>query len=42
MSAFAEVFRKEISDSATDIICIDGKAMRGTLYKYIWNTAGLS
>lgn len=32
MSAFAEVFRKEISDSATDIICIDGKAMRGTLY----------
>ena len=33
MSAFAEVFRKEISDSATDIICIDGKAMRGTLYE---------
>lgn len=32
MSAFAEVFRKEISTSATDIICIDGKAMRGTLY----------
>ena len=32
MSAFAEVFRKEISASATDIICIDGKAMRGTLY----------
>lgn len=32
MSAFSEVFRKEISDSATDIICIDGKAMRGTLY----------
>ena len=25
MSAFAEVFRKEISASATDIICIDGK-----------------
>ena len=33
MSAFAEVFRKEISASATDIICIDGKAMRGTLYE---------
>lgn len=32
MSAFAEVFRKEISDSAIDIICIDGKAIRGTLY----------
>ena len=32
MSAFAEVFRKEISASATDIICIDCKAMRGTLY----------
>ena len=32
MSAFTEVFRKEISASATDIICIDGKAMRGTLY----------
>jgi len=32
MSAFAEIFRKEISASATDIICIDGKAMRGTLY----------
>ena len=32
MSAFAEVFRKEISASATDIICIVGKAMRGTLY----------
>ena len=32
MSAFADVFRKEISASATDIICIDGKAMRGTLY----------
>ena len=30
MSAFAGVFRKEISDS--DIICIDGKAMRGALY----------
>lgn len=29
MSAFAEVFRKEISASATDIICIVGKAMRG-------------
>ena len=27
------VFRKEISASATDIICIDGKAMRGTLYE---------
>ena len=33
MSAFAEVFRKEISASATDIICIVGKAMRGTLYQ---------
>lgn len=33
MSAFAEVFRKEISDSATDIICIDGKAMQGTMYE---------
>lgn len=32
MSAFADVFRKEISACATDIICIDGKAMRGTLY----------
>lgn len=32
MSAFSEVFRKEIPDSAIDIICIDGKAMRGTLY----------
>ena len=32
MSAFAEVFRKEISDSATDIICMDGKVRRGTLY----------
>ena len=32
MSAFADVFRKEISASETDIICIDGKAMRGTLY----------
>ena len=32
MSAFADVFRKETSASATDIICIDGKAMRGTLY----------
>lgn len=27
------VFRKKISASATDIICIDGKAMRGTLYE---------
>ena len=33
MSAFADIFRKEISSSATDIICIDGKAMRGTLYE---------
>ena len=33
MSAFADFFRKEISTSATDIICIDGKAMRGTLYE---------
>ena len=33
MSAFADVFRKEISSSPTDIICIDGKAMRGTLYE---------
>ena len=32
MSAFAEVFRKEISTSTTDVICIDGKTMRGTLY----------
>ena len=32
MSAFADVFRKEISSSSTDIICIDGKVMRGTLY----------
>ena len=32
MSAFADIFRKEISASATDIICIDGKAMRDTLY----------
>lgn len=33
MSAFADFFRKEISTSSTDIICIDGKAMRGTLYE---------
>lgn len=32
MSAFADIFRKEISTSSTDIICIDGKAMHGTLY----------
>lgn len=32
MSAFADVFRKEIPAWETDIICIDGKAMRGTLY----------
>lgn len=32
ISAFADVFRKEISSWATDIIGIDGKAMRGTLY----------
>ena len=31
-SAFADVLRKEISASATDIICIDNKAMRGALY----------
>ena len=31
-SASADVLRKEISASATDIICIDGKAMRGALY----------
>lgn len=33
MSAFADVFRKEMSAWETDIICIDGKAMRGTLYE---------
>ena len=32
MPAFADVFRKETSALATDIICIDGKAMRGALY----------
>lgn len=32
MSAFADVFRKEIPASATDIICNYGKTMRGTLY----------
>ena len=32
ISAFVEVFHKDISASATDIICIDGKAMRSTLY----------
>ena len=32
MSAFADVFRKEMSASEAEIICIDGKAMRGTLY----------
>ena len=31
-SASADVLRKEISASATYIICIDGKAMRGALY----------
>lgn len=30
---FCRVFRKETPASATDIICIDGKAMRGTLYQ---------
>lgn len=32
VSAFVDVFCKKTSASATDIICIDGKAMRGTLY----------
>lgn len=33
MSAFAEFSVKRPPASATDIICIDGKAMRGTLYQ---------
>lgn len=33
MSAFTNKFRKKMPDSATEIISIDGKAMRGTLYE---------
>ena len=33
MSTFADVFRKETNGSDADIICIDGKAMRGTVYE---------
>lgn len=33
MSRFVDVFRKEINGSDADIICIDGKAMRGTVYE---------
>lgn len=33
MSAFTNKFRKKMPDSATEIISVDGKAMRGTLYE---------
>lgn len=33
MSAFVDKFRKKTPDSATEIISVDGKAMRGTLYE---------
>lgn len=33
MSAFVALFRKEIPGWDTDIICVDGKVMRGTVYK---------
>lgn len=33
MAAFADVFRKEAVRGGTEIICIDGKAMRGTSYE---------
>lgn len=33
MSAFVDIFCKEINGSDTEIICIDGKAMRGTVYE---------
>ena len=32
ISVFVDVFRKEICSSATNIMCIDGKVMRSTLY----------
>ena len=32
MAAFADVFRREVSGTEAEIICIDGKAMRGTEY----------
>lgn len=32
-SAFASVFYKETIDDTVDIICIDGKAMKGTVYE---------
>lgn len=33
ISAFVDVFCKEINGWDTDIICIDGKTMRGTVYE---------
>lgn len=32
LSAFSESFRKEIRKSEMEIICVDGKAMKGTVY----------
>ena len=33
MAAFADIFRKEVAGTEAEIICIDGKAMRGTEYE---------
>ncbi len=33
ISAFVDIFCKEINGWDTDIICIDGKTMRGTVYE---------
>ncbi len=32
-SAYAAIFYKETVDDTADIICIDGKAMKGTTYE---------
>ena len=32
MSVFVEVFREKLSNKAPEIICVDGKTMRGTVY----------
>lgn len=33
MSTFSDAFRKEFSNRAIEIICMDGEAMRGTVYE---------
>lgn len=33
MSTFVDVFRKELPNKDAEIICVDGKAMRGTVYE---------